>query len=109
MKEEDMWLDCDWCETRIVVGMDICRLFYFKKYRFIFGSLEYYPYLCYMKNKDWTKATDKEILDIIDIKKNKGGIPYVAVQESQKRGLKKYVNRTINSHDFDENGKWISE
>jgi hypothetical protein len=45
-------------------------------------------------------------LDITDVNINKGGIPFKAVQEVQKRGLRKSVNRTVNSHDFDSNGKF---
>ena len=56
---------------------------------------------------DYTKFSDKELLDIVDVKINKGGIPLKAVQEVQRRGLKKYVNRTINSSDFDEKGNFI--
>jgi hypothetical protein len=50
--------------------------------------------------KDFKTLTDKELLDLTDAKINKGGIPFKAVQEVQKRGLRKYINRTINSNDF---------
>lgn len=50
---------------------------------------------------DYTKFNDKDLLDITDVNINKGGIPFKAVQEVQKRGLRKYFNRTINSFDFD--------
>jgi hypothetical protein len=60
-----------------------------------------------MENTDYSKCTDQQILDITNIQKNKGGIPLKAVQECQKRGLKKYVDRTINSHDFDSKGNFI--
>jgi hypothetical protein len=56
---------------------------------------------------DYTKFDDKALLDITDIDVNKGGIPFKAVQEVQKRGLRKYVNRTVNTNDFDSNGKFI--
>ena len=46
---------------------------------------------------DFTTWTDKEILEYINPNINKGGILFSAVQESQKRGLKKYVNRTVHS------------
>jgi hypothetical protein len=56
---------------------------------------------------DYTKFDDKALLDITDIDVNKGVIPFKAVQEVQKRGLRKYVNRTVNTNDFDSNGKFI--
>jgi hypothetical protein len=56
---------------------------------------------------DYTKFDDKALLDITDINVNKGGIPFKAVHEVQKRGLRKYVNRTVNTNDFDSNGKFI--
>ena len=49
---------------------------------------------------DYTKFSDKDLLDITDAKINKGGIPLKAVQEVNKRGLRKTFNRTINSFDF---------
>ena len=51
--------------------------------------------------------TDKELLNLTNPIINKGAIPLKAVQEVQKRGLKKFVNRTINSHDFDAKGNFI--
>jgi hypothetical protein len=57
---------------------------------------------------DYSKCSDSYLLEITNIHLNKGGIPLQAVKEVQKRGLKKFVNRTINSHDFDENGNFIS-
>lgn len=57
--------------------------------------------------ENYTKLSNKELLDITDIKINKGGIPFKAVEEVKKRGLRKYINRTINSHDFDSNGNFI--
>jgi len=41
---------------------------------------------------DFKTLTDKELLDLTDAKINKGGIPFKAVQEVQKRG---YVNILI--------------
>ena len=55
---------------------------------------------------DYTKFNDKDLLDITNVNINKGGIPLKAVQEVQKRGLRIYVNRTINSFDFDSKGKF---
>jgi len=65
-----------------------------------------------LKNKiimtNYTTFSDKDLLDITNININKGGIPLKAVQEVQKRGLRKYVNRTVNSHDFDSKGNFIN-
>jgi len=44
--------------------------------------------------------TDQELLDLTDAKLNRGPIPFGAVKEVQRRGLKKFINRTINSNDF---------
>ncbi len=60
-----------------------------------------------MKTQDVTTWTDKQILEHINPKINNGGILFSAVQESQKRRLKKYVNRTIHSNDFDAKGNFI--
>jgi len=57
---------------------------------------------------DYTKFNDKDLLDITNVNINKGRIPLKAVQEVQKRGLRKYVNRTINSFDFDSEGNFIN-
>ena len=57
--------------------------------------------------KNYLKLTDKQLLDLTNPLINKGAIPFKAVQEVQKRGLRKYVNRTINSHDFNEKGNFI--
>ena len=37
---------------------------------------------------DYSKWTDKALLDITDVKLNLGGIPFRAVQECQKRKLR---------------------
>jgi len=57
--------------------------------------------------KNWELATDKEVLEITNVNTNKGAIPLKAVKECQKRGLRHYVNRTINSQDFDIKGNFI--
>jgi hypothetical protein len=57
---------------------------------------------------DYTKLSDKELLSITDANINKGSIPFKAVEEVRKRGLKKYVTKTINSFDFDRKGNYIS-
>ena len=58
--------------------------------------------------KNYTELSDKELLEITDININKGGIPLQAVNEVRRRGLKKFVNRTINSFDFDSKGNFIN-
>ena len=58
--------------------------------------------------KNYSKLTDKQLLDLTNPLINKGAIPFKAVQEVQKRGLKKYVNRSINSFDFDAQGNFIN-
>jgi hypothetical protein len=57
--------------------------------------------------KNYSKLTNKQLLDLTNPLINKGAIPLKAVQEVQKRGLRKYVNRTINSHDFNAKGNFI--
>jgi len=59
------------------------------------------------KQMEYQKMTDKELMNLTNPLINKGAIPFKAVHEVQKRGLKKYVNRTINSHDFDAKGNFI--
>jgi hypothetical protein len=49
------------------------------------------------KGIDYTTWTDQEILNITDINLNKRGIPYKAVQECQKRKLRKYTTKTVTS------------
>jgi|DEB0MinimDraft_12_1074336.scaffolds.fasta_scaffold00020_46 hypothetical protein len=56
---------------------------------------------------DYTKFNDNDLLDITNVNINKGAIPFKAVQEVQKRGLRKYVSRTINSNDFDSKGDFV--
>ena len=56
---------------------------------------------------DYTKFSNKELLDITDGNINKGPIPIKAVEEVKKRGLRRYVGRTINSFDFDSKGNFI--
>lgn len=58
--------------------------------------------------KNYTELSDEELLKITDRNINKGGIPFQAVNEVRKRGLKKFVNRTINSFDFDSKGDFIN-
>jgi hypothetical protein len=38
---------------------------------------------------DYTKLSNEELIQIVDININKGGIPLAAVAEAQKRGLRK--------------------
>ena len=46
---------------------------------------------------DYSKLSDKELLDITNPKINKGPIPLKAVQEVQKRFPEKFVNKTVTS------------
>ena len=68
----------------------------------------YHSSSIYCGKSDYTKFNDKDLLDITNVNINKGRIPLKAVQEVQKRGLRKYVNRTINSFDFDSEGNFIN-
>tara|TARA_R110001606_G_scaffold271017_1_gene419566 strand:+ start:241 stop:417 length:177 start_codon:yes stop_codon:yes gene_type:complete len=43
------------------------------------------------------ELTDQELLDLTDININKGGIPYLAVCEVRKRGLRKFTSKTVTS------------
>ena len=56
---------------------------------------------------EYSNLTDQEILDLTNPSKNKGAIPLGAVQEKQKRKLSIFVNRDLNSHDFDKKGNFI--
>jgi hypothetical protein len=56
---------------------------------------------------DYTKLSDKELLDITDPSINKGGIPLKAVKEEQRRFPENFTNRTVTSNDFDSQGKFI--
>jgi hypothetical protein len=50
-----------------------------------------------MNNIDYTKMSDRDLINIVDPNINKGGIPLAAVAEAQKRGIRKMSNRTIHS------------
>ena len=50
-----------------------------------------------MNNIDYTKMSDRDLINIIDPNINKGGIPLAAVAEDQKLRLKKYTRKTIHS------------
>jgi len=58
--------------------------------------------------KDYSKLTDLELNNLTDPTINKGGIPLMAVVESQKRFPKEYTSKkTLTTSDFDKNGKFI--
>ena len=61
-----------------------------------------------MKDSWFALLSDEELLKITDRNIIKRGIPFVAINEVRKRGLKKFVNRTINSFDFDSKGNFIN-
>lgn len=46
---------------------------------------------------NFKELTNQELLDITDININKGGIPFLAVCEVRKRGLRKFTNKTVTS------------
>jgi len=49
-------------------------------------------------NIDYSKISDRDLINIVDPNINKGGIPLAAVVEAQKRGLRKKTRRkTIHS------------
>jgi len=50
-----------------------------------------------MKTLNFKKLTNQELLDLTDININKGGIPYLAVCEVRKRGLRKFTTKTVTS------------
>jgi hypothetical protein len=56
---------------------------------------------------DYKKFSDEDLLKITDANLNKGGIPFKAVQEVQRRGLKRFISRTINSSDFHQSSNFI--
>ena len=48
-----------------------------------------------MNNIDYTKMSDRDLINIVDPNINKGGIPLPAVTEAQKRGIRKKSRTSI--------------
>ncbi len=68
-----------------MVGLDTCSIFVLTKH-------------IDMNNIDYSKISDRDLINIVDPNINKGGIPLAAVVEAQKRGLRKKTRRkTIHS------------
>lgn len=58
---------------------------------------------------NFREVNDQELLNITNPNINKGSIPLKAVEEVKRRGLKKFVNRTLNSFDFDKEGNFLNQ